>query len=37
MGPEEGHEDDQRAGVALLQGQIKGVGAVQPAEEKAPG
>jgi len=36
-GPEEGHEDDQRAGVPLLGGQAEGVGAVQPGEEKAPG
>ena len=35
MGPEEGHEDDPRDGVPLLQGQAKGVGAVQPGEEKA--
>jgi len=31
------HEDDQRAGAPLLQGQAEGVGAVQPGEEKAPG
>jgi len=36
-GPEEGHEDDERAGVALPRGQAEGVGAVQPGEEKAPG
>jgi len=36
-GPEEGHEDDPRAGAPLLQGQAEGVGAVQPGEEKAPG
>ena len=36
VGPEEGHEDDQRAGVPLLRGQAKRVGAVQPGEEKAP-
>ena len=32
-----GHEDDPRAGAALLRGQAEGVGAVQPGEEKAPG
>ena len=37
MGAEEGHEDDQTAGVPLQQGQAEGVGAVQPGEEKAPG
>jgi len=36
-GPEEAHEDDQRAGAPLLRGQAEGVGAVQPGEEKAPG
>jgi len=36
-GPEVGHKDDQRAGVPLLRGQTKRVGAVQPGEEKAPG
>jgi len=35
--PEECHEDDQRAGAPLLQGQVKRVGAVQPGEEKAAG
>ena len=34
-GPEEGHEDDPRAGAPLLQGQAEGVGAVQHGEEKA--
>jgi len=29
------NEDDQRAGVPLLRGQAKAVGAVQPGEEKA--
>ena len=33
-GPEEGHEDNQRAGVPLLRGQAKRVGAVQPGEEQ---
>jgi len=37
VGPEEGHEDDPRAGVPLLRGQAEGVGDVQPGEEKAPG
>jgi len=35
-GPEEGHEDDPRAGAPLLRGQAEGAGAVQPGEEKAP-
>ena len=35
--PSEGHEDYQRAGVPLLRGQAKRVGAVQPGEEKAAG
>ena len=35
--PEEGHEDGQRAGVPLLWGQAKRVGAVQSGEEKAAG
>jgi len=35
--PEEGHKDDQRAGVPTLQGQAEGVGAFQPGEEKALG
>jgi len=37
VGPEEGHEDDPRAGVPLLLGQAEGAGAVQLGEEKAPG
>ena len=37
VGPEKGHEDDQRAGVPLLWGQAKTAGAVQPGEEKALG
>ena len=37
MRPEKGHEDDHRAGVPLLQGQARRVGAVQPGEEKARG
>jgi len=37
VAPEEGHEDDQRAGAPLLQGQAEGVGAFQPGEEKATG
>ena len=36
-GPDEGHEDDQRVGAPLLQGQAEGAGAVQPGEEKASG
>jgi len=36
-GPEEGHEDDPRAGAPLLRGQAEGAGAVQPGEKKAPG
>ena len=34
--PEEGHEDDQRAGAPLLWGQAERVGVAQPGEEKAP-
>ena len=34
--PEEGHENDQRAGAPLLQGQAERVGAFQPGEERAP-
>ncbi|GAB0177846.1 cell surface A33 antigen [Grus japonensis] len=34
VGPEEGHEDDQRAGTFLLWRQAERVGAVQPGEEK---
>ena len=34
--PEEGHKDDQRAGVPLLCRQAERVGAVQPGAEKAP-
>ena len=34
-GPEEGHEDDQRAGAPPLQGQAERAGALQPREEKA--
>jgi len=32
VGPEEGHKNDPRAGVALLQGQAERIGAVQPGE-----
>jgi len=35
--PEKGHKDDQRAEALPLQGQAEIVGALQPAEEKAPG
>ena len=35
VGPEEDHEDDQRAGETPLQGQAERAEAVQPAEEKA--
>ena len=35
MGPEEGYEDDPRAGAPLPLGQAEGAGAVQPGEEKA--
>ncbi|PKU34288.1 hypothetical protein llap_15409 [Limosa lapponica baueri] len=31
------HEDDQRGGVLLLQGEAERIGVVQPGEEKAPG
>ena len=34
-GPDEGHEDDQRAGAPPLQRQAEGAGLVQPGEEKA--
>ena len=37
MGPEEGHEDDQRAGAPLLWRQAEGSGLIQPGEEKVPG
>ena len=37
VGPEEGYEDDPRAGAPLPWGQAEGAGAVQPGEEKAPG
>ena len=37
MGPEEGHEDDQRAGACLLQGKVEGADFVQPGDEKALG
>jgi len=36
-GPEDGHEDDQRAGVPLVRGQAKTSEVVQPREEKAAG
>ena len=36
-GPEEGHENDQRAGAPPLQRQAERAGAFQPGEEKAPG
>jgi len=35
--PEEGHENDPRAGAPLLWGQAERVGADQPGEEKAAG
>jgi len=35
--PEEGHEDDQRAGAPLLKGQAERAGALQPGKEKALG
>ena len=35
--PEEGHEDDQRAGAPLIWKQSDRAGAVQTGEEKAPG
>jgi len=34
-GPEEGHEDDQRAGASPLRRQAEGAGLVHPGEEKA--
>ena len=37
MCPEEGHEDDQRAGAPLLQRQAEGAGLVKSGEEKAVG
>ena len=37
MGPEEGHEDDQRAGAPLLWEQAERIWALLPGEEKAPG
>jgi len=37
MCPEEGHEDDQRAGAPLLQRQAEGAGLVKSGEEKAAG
>ncbi len=36
-GPEEGHEDDQKAGAPPLWGQAERTRALQPGEEKAPG
>jgi len=36
-GPEEGHEDDQRAGASPLQRQAEGAGLVQLGEKKAAG
>ena len=36
-GPEEGHENDQRAGAPPLQRQAERAGAFQPAEERAMG
>jgi len=36
-GPEDGHEDDQRAGAPPLWGQTEGVGAPKPGGEKALG
>ncbi|PKU49662.1 protein themis isoform x2 [Limosa lapponica baueri] len=35
--PEEGHEDDQRAGTPPIMAQIERVGVVQPGEEKTQG
>ena len=35
VGPEEGHENDLRAGASLLQGQAERPGVAQPGEEKA--
>ena len=37
VGPEEGHEDDQRARAPPIQRQAERVGVHQPGEEKAPG
>ena len=37
VGPEEGHEDDQKAGASPLQQQAERIGALQTGEEKAPG
>ncbi|KAK4814838.1 hypothetical protein QYF61_027811 [Mycteria americana] len=37
VSPEEGHENDLRAGAPLLRGQAERVGVVQPGEEKAAG
>jgi len=34
-GPEEGHEDYQRAGAPPLRRQAEGAGLIQPGEEKA--
>jgi len=34
-GPEEGYEDDQRAGAPLLWGEAERAGALQPGEKKA--
>jgi len=36
-GPEEGHQNDPRAGAPLLHAQAERVGVVQPGEEKIPG
>ena len=36
LGPQEGHEDDQRAGVPLLQRKVQGTGLIQPQEDVAP-
>ena len=36
VGPEEGHKNDQRGGIPLLQAQAERVGVVQPGEEKGP-
>jgi len=37
VGPEEGSEDDQRAGEPPQQKQTERAGALQPTEEKVPG
>ena len=37
MGPKEGHEDDQRAGVPILWKKADGAGLVQCTAEKAEG